>query len=185
MKHAKLISATLLGSALAMTGCATVESQMQTGNPIDQPQLKSKIESVGKDKVEVGQMFLRSVDSGVQVYGKISGLTPNKVYALHIHELGSCDQMGKLAGGHFNPNLTDHGDPNNPNSHAGDLPNIQADKDGVASINYVNTKISTTPNVDNSVFNRSFVLHAGADDYTTQPSGGSGDRIACGVIVAD
>lgn len=103
MNKTMIASALLCGSALAMTGCQTVEGQMQTGNPLSQPVLKSTINAVGGNKNEVGQVFLRPVDGGVQVYGKLMNLQPGKTVSLHIHETGSCADMGKAAGGHFNP----------------------------------------------------------------------------------
>ena len=78
MNKTMLASALLCGSALVMTGCQTVEGQMQTGNPLSQPALKSTINAVAGNKNEVGQVFLRPVDGGVQVYGKLMNLQPGK-----------------------------------------------------------------------------------------------------------
>jgi len=182
MNKTMLATALLCGSALAMTGCQTVQSQMQTGNPLAQPTLKSTIKAVSGDKNEVGQMFLRPVDGGVQVYGKLMNLQPGQTVALHIHETGSCANMGKAAGGHFNPDNNPHSNPDDMNGHAGDLPNLTANEDGVATINYVNKKITADEAGKYSVNRLAFIVHAGADDYTSQPSGASGDRVACGII---
>ncbi|WP_230657965.1 superoxide dismutase family protein [Psychrobacter sp. I-STPA10] len=185
MKIAKLTSllfASTLVAATTLSGCQSLQGQMKTGNPFNQPQLKSTIQSVDGNHSNIGEMYLRQVDNGVQVYGQINGLQPNATYALHIHETGSCNNAGKTAGGHFNPNNTAHGNPDDINSHAGDLPNITADANGVATMNYVKQGISVDMGADNSVYRRAFILHAGADDYQTQPSGDSGERIACGVI---
>ena len=148
MNKTMLASALLCGSALAMTGCQTIAGQMQTGNPLNQPTLKSTIYSVSDDDNEMGQMFLRPVDGGVQVYGKLMNMTPGETVALHIHETGSCADMGKAAGGHFNPD-------NNPHSN---------------------------PSARAEINRRAFIVHAGADDYTSQPAGDAGERIACGII---
>lgn len=184
MKKVLLTSALLCGSALAMTGCQTVEGQMQTGNPVDQPQLKSTINATAGNQNEIGQVFLRSVDGGVQVYGKLMNLQPGKTVALHIHETGSCGDMGKAAGGHFNPDNKPHSNPNDMNGHAGDLPNLTANADGVATINFVNKKISVAQTGKYSVNRLSFIVHANADDYTSQPAGDAGTRVACGIIGA-
>jgi len=183
MNKTLLASTLLCGSALAMTGCQTVESQMQTGNPLAQPTLKSTIQTVDGKKTEVGQVFLRPVDGGVQVYGKLTNLQPGRTVSLHIHETGSCDVMGKAAGGHFNPDNKPHSNPDDMNGHAGDLPNLTANEDGVATINYVNKKIAATEAGKYSVNRLAFIVHAGVDDYTSQPSGNAGDRIGCGIIV--
>ena len=182
MNKTMLGSALLCGSALAMTGCQTVENQMQTGNPLNQPALKSTIKTVDGKEKEVGQMFLRPVDGGVQVYGKLMNLQPGKTVALHIHETGSCADMGKAAGGHFNPDNKPHSNPDDMNGHAGDLPNLTANEDGVATINYVNKKISAAEAGKYSVNRLAFIVHANADDYKSQPAGNAGDRVACGII---
>ncbi|MBE0407408.1 superoxide dismutase family protein [Psychrobacter sp. AOP22-C1-22] len=182
MNKTMLASALLCGSALAMTGCQTVEGQMQTGNPLNQPTLKSTINAVDGKKSEVGQVFLRPVDGGVQVYGKLMNLQPGKTVSLHIHETGSCDAMGKAAGGHFNPDNNPHSNPDDMDGHAGDLPNLTANDDGVATINYVNKKISAAEGGKYSVNRLAFIVHGGVDDYTSQPAGDSGDRVACGII---
>jgi Cu-Zn family superoxide dismutase len=182
MKKTMLVSALLCGSALAMTGCQTVQEQLQTGNPFSQPVLKSTIMTVDDSDKEVGQLFLRPVDGGVQVYGKLMNMTPGQTVALHIHETGSCEAMGKAAGGHFNPDNNPHSTPDDMNGHAGDLPNLTANEDGVATINYVNKQITAAEVGKYSVNRLAFIVHANADDYTTQPSGASGDRIACGII---
>lgn len=181
MNKTMLASALLCGSALAMTGCQTVQEQMQTGNPLNQPALKSTIKAFSNDK-EVGQIFLRPVDEGVQVYGKLMNMQPGKTVAFHIHETGSCANMGKAAGGHFNPDNNPHSYPDDMNGHVGDLPNLTANENGVATINYVNKEISAAEVGKYSVNRLAFIVHAGVDDYTTQPSGSSGERIACGII---
>ncbi len=184
MNKLMLGSALLCGSALAMTGCQTVEGQLQTGNPLSQPTLQSVITTVDEDAREIGQVYLRPVDDGVQVYGKLMGLTPNKTVSLHIHETGSCADMGQAAGGHFNPDNNPHSNPDDMNGHAGDLPNLTANEDGVATINYVSKKITATPTGKYSVNRLAFIVHDGADDYVSQPAGNAGTRIACGIIEA-
>lgn len=182
MKKLLLASSVLLASGLALSGCQSTESQLKTGNPLSQPVLKSVVSTVDGNKREVGQLYLRPVDSGVQVYGKLMGLKPGTTVALHIHETGSCNDMGKAAGEHFNPTNKPHGNPDSEASHAGDLPNITANDQGVATINYVNDDISVAMTGPKSVYRRAFIVHGGVDDYTSQPSGNSGPRVACGII---
>jgi Cu-Zn family superoxide dismutase len=182
MKNILLASALLCGSALAITGCQSTEGQLKTGNPLNQPALKSTLMTTDGSNKEVGQLYLRPVDGGVQVYGKLMNIAPGATVALHIHETGSCADMGKAAGGHFNPDNNPHSNPDDMNGHAGDLPNLTANDDGVATINYVNKKISAAQAGKYSVNRRAFIVHGGADDYTSQPAGAAGDRIACGII---
>ena len=185
MNKLMMTGALLIGSAVVVTGCQTVQDQLKTGNPLSQPVLKSAIMTTDGNGKEMGQVFLRPVDGGVQVYGKLMGMQPGKTVALHIHETGSCGNMGKQAGGHFNPDNYPHSNPDDMKGHAGDLPNVTADKNGVAPINYVNKQISAAQAGKYSVNRLAFIVHAGADDYTSQPSGASGDRIGCGIIEAN
>ena len=84
-------------------------------------------------------------------------------------------------GGHFNPQGTEHGGPKSEKRHAGDLGNVQADANGSAKSEITVTGISLGTGSD-SIIGRSVIVHAQADDLTSQPSGNAGPRIACGLI---
>ncbi len=176
-----LATSAVLASAIALTACQTTPNKQDLPAEI-QPALKAQIQTVDVSKAHLGKVYLRPVQGGVQVFGKLTGLNPGSTYAIHIHENGTCASKGKDAGGHFNPLDKQHGHPSTPESHAGDLPNLTADANGVASINFVREDISVDPRVANTVYNRAFIIHAGADDYVSQPAGNAGDRMACGVI---
>ena len=180
MKKLHAICAVFVGT-LSLFGC---QSSNPPINGIDHvnPVLKSTLYSVNNDQMAVGEMSLRPVKGGVQVYGQVSGLNPGATVAVHIHDGGSCADMGKAAGEHYNPYDKPHGNPESDASHAGDLPNITADANGVATMNFVKKNISVAMSGTNSVYHRAFIVHGGVDDYETQPSGNSGDRIACGII---
>lgn len=182
MKNLLLATSILAASGMALSGCQSVSERLAVGNPLNQPVMKSSIMTVDGSNREVGQLFLRPVDEGVQVYGKLTTLKPGATVALHIHETGSCKEGGKAAGGHFNPTNQPHGHPDSDNSHAGDMPNITANENGIATVNYINKDISVAMAGPTSVYRRAFIVHAGEDDYTSQPAGDSGDRIACGII---
>lgn len=114
----------------------------------------------------------------------VQGLKPGQVHGFHIHEAGDCSSGdGMSAKGHFNPHGKPHGNPSSAEHHAGDLPAIQADKDGRAKLNVLLEGISVTPG-PGSIVDRGLIIHADPDDYKTQPTGNSGARIACGVIKA-
>jgi superoxide dismutase, Cu-Zn family len=118
---------------------------------------------------------------GVHFRGTVSGLTPGK-HGFHIHEKGDCSAPdGSSAGGHFNPDQKPHGALDAAEHHAGDLGNIEAAADGTAKIDmHVNgLTLGTEPN---SVKGKAIIIHGGADDFTTQPTGNAGGRLACGVI---
>jgi superoxide dismutase, Cu-Zn family len=111
----------------------------------------------------------------------VSGLTPG-AHGFHIHENGDCRAAdGSSAGGHFNPTAFTHGGPGDAVRHAGDLGNLLADKNGnaVLSVELAGITLADEPN---GIIKRSVIVHAGPDDLKTQPSGGSGARLACGLI---
>ncbi len=112
-----------------------------------------------------------------------TGITPGE-HALHFHTTGSCKgSKFSGAGGHLNPMGHQHGTKNPAGSHLGDLPNVIADANGVAFADIVLTgsaKALFSAMMDKD--GTAIVLHAGLDDYMTDPAGNSGDRIACGVF---
>jgi len=117
----------------------------------------------------------------VQVRGRITGLAPNREHGFHVHEKGDCSSDDAMsAGGHLNPTAKPHGPPGGEH-HAGDLPSLKADASGTAT---VRTQVAGTVLGSGAadLAGKALVVHAGADDYVTQPSGNSGARIACGVI---
>ena len=128
-----------------------------------------------------GVVFFTQKPDGVEVSAEISGLEPGTVHALHVHEFGDCNcDDGKCTGGHFNPHGKKHGGPNDAERHAGDLGNVRAGADGKAVYKYVDRVIKLKGSA--SILGRGLTLHAGADDFKTQPTGAAGGRIGIGVI---
>jgi Cu-Zn family superoxide dismutase len=141
----------------------------------------------GKSGMEVtGELQFTAAEGGVAMTGEISGLTQGSVHGFHVHERGDCSAPdAETAGGHLNPDMAPHGSPVDaapPARHLGDMPNIQADEEGRASINAAIAGATLRDAGQNDLVGRSVIVHAMRDDYTTQPAGNSGDRIACGVI---
>lgn len=113
------------------------------------------------------------------ITGSVTGLTPGK-HGFHIHEFGDCGGVNASnSGPHYNPVVKDHGVPS-IDSHFGDLGNIVANAEGIAPINIVNNVIKIED--ANKIKGRSIIIHAGVDDFVSQPSGDSGAKIACGII---
>lgn len=123
--------------------------------------------------------------SAVSIHGEITGLAPGKEHGFHVHEVGECMLPDfKSAGEHFNPTKDPHGGPKSKARHLGDIANAKADENGRATID-VSLKGATLGDTDDGpaeILGKALVVHAMPDDYKTQPSGGSGARIACGVI---
>lgn len=132
-----------------------------------------------------GDLALTQDITGVVVTGAIIGLVPNSEHGIHVHEKGDCSAPdGSSAGPHFNPTAQLHGEPGH-GSHVGDLGNIKADRNGVAVVFKTVMGANLEEGDPLSVLNRSIIIHTKKDDLKTQPSGGSGTPIACGVIVTE
>lgn len=124
-----------------------------------------------------GTILLRQEKGNVRLKGMVRGLTPGK-HGFHIHEFGDLRaDDGKSAGGHFNPKGHKHGGPQDKESHAGDLGNIKANSQGIAKVDKLAKGLPL-----HFAIGRSIVVHAGADDLESQPSGDAGARVAVGVI---
>lgn len=129
-----------------------------------------------------GEANFRPTAEGVVVNIKVSGLKPNAIHGVHIHQNGVCDQPGyKKAGDHFNPDAHSHGGPAASIKHIGDLGNLVANEKGVAEKEITMDGIKDV----NMIMDRALIVHEKADDLVSQPSGNSGDRIACGIIKVD
>ncbi len=129
----------------------------------------------------VGAVDFIVVENGLRVVANIGGLAPGK-HGFHIHEKGDCSAHdGSSAGGHFNPFNKKHGGPDTAERHEGDLGNLEADQYGFAY--YDNVIEGLKLNGDYSIIDKSVVIHEGEDDLKTDPSGNSGARIGCGLIV--
>jgi Cu-Zn family superoxide dismutase len=131
----------------------------------------------------IGTITLTQTPHGVLVTGDLTGLPPG-IHALHVHDVGRCEPPFTSAGGHFNPTMRAHGFKAPMGSHAGDLPNFAVSANGSAHVEKYTRDLSLAPG-PMSLFDAdgaSIVVHAGPDDYVSDPAGNSGPRIACGVI---
>jgi len=132
---------------------------------------------------EVGTVDLTQTPAGVMLRLSLKGL-PGGERAFHIHAAGRCEPPFTTAGGHFNPAGQKHGLLVGP-GHAGDMPNLHIPDNGVLVVEILNAAVTLEKGKPNSLFQSdgtSIVIHAGKDDYKSDPAGNAGDRIACGVI---
>jgi len=116
---------------------------------------------------------------------KLKGL-PFGEHAVHIHQNPVCDAPDfKGAGGHFNPDMKQHGTLNPMGHHNGDLPqNISIGENHMGNISFKVDYLTLTPGDPKSILGHSIMVHEKADDMKTDPTGNAGNRIACGVINA-
>lgn len=136
-----------------------------------------------KDGKEMGTATLTDTPNGALIRLELSGF-PAGEQGFHVHETGKCEPPDfKSAGGHFNPDGTEHGIMNPEGPHAGDMPNLHVPAGGELTVEVLNTLVSL--NGERALLDEdgsALVIHAGADDYKSDPAGHAGDRIACGVV---
>ncbi|MEO8752652.1 MAG: superoxide dismutase family protein [Casimicrobiaceae bacterium] len=161
----------IIATAL-VAGCA---STMPAG-----PKASAKLEPT-KGNTANGTVTFAQKGDKVVVDVRLAGLTPGG-HGFHIHEKGDCSSGdGMSTGGHFNPRTKPHAMPTTPDRHAGDLPMLVADANGNAAV-VVELDVITIGSGETDIVGRGLIVHKDPDDYTTQPTGNSGARVACGAI---
>jgi superoxide dismutase, Cu-Zn family len=165
------------------------ETDENAADPADTGELAEnevlRVDLIDAKGESVGTAELTEEENGVLVNVKAENL-PEGPHGFHFHEAGKCEAPDfETAGGHFNPTDAEHGLENDKGPHAGDLPNLEVGKDGKVEEEFVAEHVTLKAGEANSLLKEggtALVIHAEADDGTTQPSGDSGDRIVCGVI---
>lgn len=178
-KTIKIAAIALLLSVVTLIyGCqqndTVVNNQAQTA--------RATIQSTSDPSRVMGEVSFSQTEPGMQVEAKINEAPPGK-HGFHIHEVGSCEDGGNTAKGHFNPDGVKHGllvkDSFN-NAHAGDLGNIEISSDGAGTFS------RTVPGLTFSegkyaIEGLAVIVHEKEDDFS-QPTGNAGGRIGCGII---
>jgi Cu-Zn family superoxide dismutase len=169
------LTALTIAIALATTGCAGLKSK---------PKAVEAVMTPTDGNSAAGTLRVTVVPDGVHIQGRLTGLTPGSTHGFHIHEHGDCSAPdASTAGGHFNPTKTEHGDPAGMTHHSGDIANQIADAQGTIDVDVTVHGVSFDSGLSDDVLGRALIVHRDADDYTSQPAGNSGPRIACGVIL--
>jgi len=144
---------------------------------------KTKVEVKDAQGKDVGTVVIWDQGPGVALQLNLHDLTPGE-HAIHFHQVPKCEAPDfKSAGGHFNPESKKHGFDNPEGHHAGDMKNFTVGADGRVKAELQDTDVTLKDGPHSLLTNgAAIVVHAKADDYKTDPSGNSGDRVACGVI---
>jgi superoxide dismutase, Cu-Zn family len=145
---------------------------------------KTKVELKDAQGRSVGNIIIWDQGPGVGLELHLHDLTPGD-HGIHFHSIPKCEAPDfKSAGGHFNPENKKHGFDSPDGHHAGDMTNFTVDASGKAEVRLEDKEV-TLKDGPHSLLGKdgaAIVVHAKADDYKTDPSGNSGDRVACGVI---
>lgn len=164
-------------SLLSLAAC--MATPMPAGGPGGAMASAVVRDAAGQD---LGTLSVMEMGNGLHVTGTLRGL-PAGAHGIHLHAVGRCEAPFTSAGPHWNPAARLHGFENPQGAHAGDMPNITANADGLARVD-VTTRGGTLRGADAAMDadGLAVVVHASADDYRTDPSGNSGGRIACGEV---
>ncbi len=181
MNTRPIFSVALAVAASALTACAS--SQLASNRVAT---ASATIRNAAGDERGTADIW-QDRDNIVHVDVQVNGMPPGP-HGIHFHEIGACTASGSTAfasaGSHYNPLGRQHGLDNSAGPHGGDAPNFTVAPDGTGRATFTTDRVSLTDG-STTLFDgdgSSIVIHAGADDQISQPSGNSGARIACGVV---
>ncbi|MEA3039596.1 MAG: superoxide dismutase, Cu-Zn family [Sphingomonadales bacterium] len=172
-----------MAAALTLTGCAAGDSGAVGSAAVP---IAAFAPIKAPDGRVVARAAVRAAGHSLRVRVDAVGLAPG-TYGVHLHAVARCDPPGfASAGPHWNPTARQHGRDNPMGMHMGDLPNLVVGADGRGSYEYAIADATLAGTAADALLDAdgaAVVIHAQADDYRTDPSGNSGARIACGVLV--
>jgi Cu-Zn family superoxide dismutase len=155
---------------------------IHTSSAYAQHQARAEIKNAAGNGI--GSAALRESKDGVVITVNVKALPPG-LHAMHLHAVGKCEGPAfTSAGPHVNPLNKHHGLTHPAGPHAGDLPDMYVQKNGVGRYEVLADSV-TLGSAETSIFDAdgtALILHATADDNSTDPAGNAGDRIACGVL---
>ncbi|MDE0700181.1 MAG: superoxide dismutase family protein [Acidimicrobiaceae bacterium] len=189
MNATRRLAAFALTVTLAATACGADDADTG-GYSADNLGTTANASIIGTDGAQMGTASFRQGPTGVLITVNVSGLAPGG-HGIHLHAVGTCAPDFKASGGHINPSGEEglHGllgsGPTDDGQDHGDLPNIYAAADGEAVAEFFTTFVTVDGGSMPALLDddgSALVIHENPDDHVTQPIGGAGGRVACGVI---
>jgi Cu-Zn family superoxide dismutase len=180
----------------ALIGVAAVAGLLAGGCYASGDQPKGKTAGQGQEKKAVASIQSKSDShvTGMAAFGEANGKVTLTIsiegaepgpHAVHLHEKGDCTAPdGASAGGHWNPTHENHGKWGTAPFHRGDIGVIEVGADGKGTLTLTTDLWTIGSGTETDVIGKAVIVHAKADDFTTQPTGNAGGRIACGVVEA-
>ena len=181
-----LIATSFMGAALMACSAQSTSSSHPAKLQLASHKAAAKASIINRQGDSVGSALLYQGSSGVIMRLSIHGLTPG-IHGMHFHAKGTCEDPNegfKATGGHVMPFGKPHGYMNQDGPHAGNLPNLIIGENGMASVE-IYTGLVTLFEGPAALLDEdgsTLIIHENEDDHITQPIGGAGGRIACGVI---
>lgn len=152
---------------------------------MDEQKAVAEIMSASGSQLQGTATFTSASDGKVDFKLTVENVTPGE-HAVHLHEQGDCSAAdASSAMGHWNPTNQEHGKRGTGAFHKGDIGNMTVGEDGKGTMDITVEGWSIGGNADSNILDKAVIIHTGADDFTSQPSGAAGDRIGCGVIVQE
>jgi superoxide dismutase, Cu-Zn family len=174
----------LIGLSLSLCAAASAKSPAPKKEPAKapaKPAIDAPLEAKSGSTV-AGKTTVSTDGTKVTIKVDVEKAPPGK-HAVHIHEWGDCSAPdAKSAGGHYNPGKEAHGEWGKEHHHLGDIGNLDVAADGKGSITLTTDKWTVGGGTPSDVTGRSIIVHEKVDDFTTQPTGNAGGRIACVVL---
>lgn len=168
--------ALLLGVCLVLAGCGSDDEVVQ------QEAIAEIRATTASGSNVAGEAVFTQDGDDIMLIVDIRNASPG-LHAVHIHAMGDCSAAdGTSAGGHWNPTGEDHGRWGGDSFHLGDLGNIPVGSDGTGYLERTTDLWDMGTGSDRDIVGKAIIVHAGEDDFASQPSGAAGSRIGCGVI---
>lgn len=155
--------------------------------PVQPAHAAARTEIKGRDGKSLGAVRMIETTAGLLISVKLKGLPPGP-HGFHVYEVGKCEGDFASAGAIYNPLGAKHGLLNDDGPMAGDLPNLFVTASGDVEVELVSHFITLSKQVDETLLDAdgsALLVREKPDDYRTDPDGGTGARIACGVIVPE